>query len=69
MVCVVVSSLLEEFQQAPWAHINIESKAPWFEIGDDLPQFDAWPPSGAFREMASARAVQLPPFFAEGIIE
>ena len=26
------------------AHIFVASKASWFTIGDDLPQFDAWPP-------------------------
>jgi hypothetical protein len=28
----------------PQAHIYVASKAPWFEITDDLPQFDALPP-------------------------
>jgi len=26
----------------PEAHIFTASKAPWFEISDDLPQFDTW---------------------------
>lgn len=26
------------------AHIFVASKAPWYEIHDDLPQFDAYPP-------------------------
>ena len=25
-------------------HFNVESKAPWFEIRDDAPRFDAFPP-------------------------
>ena len=29
----------------PQAHIFVASKAPWFEINDDLPQFDEYPPS------------------------
>jgi hypothetical protein len=28
----------------PEAHIFVGSKAPWYEITDDLPQFDEWPP-------------------------
>ena len=27
----------------PEAHIFVGSKAPWYEITDDLPQFDEWP--------------------------
>jgi len=26
-------------------HIFVGSKAPWFEIADDLPQYDAAPPA------------------------
>ena len=29
----------------PLAHIFVESKAPWYEIADDLPRFDAYPAS------------------------
>lgn len=28
----------------PAAHIFVASKAPWFEISDELPQFDEYPP-------------------------
>jgi len=28
----------------PVAHLNIESKAPWYEILDDCPQFASLPP-------------------------
>jgi len=28
----------------PALHIFVGSKAPWWEIDDDLPQFDQWPP-------------------------
>ena len=28
----------------PAAHIFVASKAPWVEIGDELPQFDEYPP-------------------------
>jgi len=29
----------------PQAHIFTDSKAPWFEIGDELPQYPDWPGS------------------------
>jgi hypothetical protein len=29
----------------PALHLFVASKAPWFEIGDDLPRFDAFPGS------------------------
>jgi hypothetical protein len=32
---------------APEGHIFVNSKSPWFEITDDLPQHDAWPGSEA----------------------
>ncbi len=28
----------------PRSHIFVGSMAPWYEIHDDLPQFDEWPP-------------------------
>lgn len=28
----------------PGYHFFVGSKAPWIEIGDDLPQFEEWPP-------------------------
>jgi hypothetical protein len=28
----------------PAAHIFVGSKAPWYEIRDELPRFDEWPP-------------------------
>jgi hypothetical protein len=34
---------------APAAHFNLESKAPWYEIRDDAPQLDAFPPSVAVK--------------------
>jgi hypothetical protein len=30
----------------PESHVFVRSKAPWFEITDDLPQFDGYPPAG-----------------------
>ena len=31
----------------PQANIFVGSKAPWYEITDGLPQYEAWPPGGA----------------------
>ncbi|MEE8165137.1 MAG: GFA family protein, partial [Myxococcota bacterium] len=28
----------------PALHMFVGSKAPWWEIGDDLPQFEEWVP-------------------------
>ena len=41
---LVVATLDDEPTARPAMHINIESKAPWYEICDDLPQFSALPP-------------------------
>lgn len=43
LVSLVVATLDEELASGPVAHINVESKAPWFEIQDGLPRFDALP--------------------------
>jgi hypothetical protein len=29
----------------PQCHIFVGSRAPWFEIADALPQYDAYPPT------------------------
>jgi len=47
---LVVASLDEEPQRGPAVHVNVESKAPWYEIRDDLPQFRGLPP-GAERAL------------------
>jgi hypothetical protein len=31
----------------PGEHIFVGSKAPWYEIVDALPQYEAWPPGMA----------------------
>jgi hypothetical protein len=41
---LVVASLDQEPGEGPVAHINVESKAGWYEILDDLPQHAALPP-------------------------
>ena len=42
-VHVAYGSLADEPSTRPQAHIFVGSKAPWFEIADDLPQFDELP--------------------------
>ncbi|MGI9288119.1 MAG: hypothetical protein ACR2P1_22230, partial [Pseudomonadales bacterium] len=41
---LVVTSLAQEPTIHPGAHMNIESRAPWYEILDDCPQFASFPP-------------------------
>ncbi len=40
---LLVETLDEGIDQAPSLHINVESKASWYEIADEQPQFDALP--------------------------
>jgi len=51
LLSLVVSSLDEDLERLPWAHVNLESKAPWFQVGDDLPQFSGYPDDKAFAEL------------------
>lgn len=44
---LVVASLDNEPQGGPAMHLNVESKAPWYEILDDLPQYQGLPPQAA----------------------
>jgi hypothetical protein len=44
---LVVATLAEEIEQAPVAHVNVESKAPWYEIPNGALQFEALPPNAA----------------------
>jgi hypothetical protein len=41
-VHVAMGSLVDEPSIEPEAHIFVGSKAPWFEITDELPQFDEY---------------------------
>ncbi len=43
-VFVPVGPLDDDPGARPLAHIFVGSKAPWFEIADDVPRFDAYPP-------------------------
>lgn len=51
LAAVVVSSLVEAAQPSPWMHVNVESKAPWFTIRDELPQFAGWPSPDALERL------------------
>jgi len=37
----------------PTFHVFVGSKAPWFEITDQLPQFDTFPPATLARQDGS----------------
>jgi hypothetical protein len=43
-VLVPAGSLDDAPGMAPQAHIFVGSKAPWFEITDEIPQFAEYPP-------------------------
>jgi hypothetical protein len=43
LVVLMIASLDSEPEQKPVMHVNVESKAPWYDILDDLPQHDALP--------------------------
>lgn len=44
ILALVVASLDPEPQTPPAAHLNVGSKAPWYEILDQAPRFEAFPP-------------------------
>ena len=52
LLCLVVASLDEPLGTAPWAHLNTESKVPWFEISDGLPQFATVPNTSEMEQLA-----------------
>jgi hypothetical protein len=43
-VFVPAGNFLDDPGVQPLAHIFVASKAPWFDLRDDLPRFDAFPP-------------------------
>jgi len=55
LLCLVVGSLDDDSEFAPWAHFNTESKAPWFTIHDDLPQFETVPTPQEWAALARKR--------------
>lgn len=56
-VALVIASLDEDPSQEPVIHVNVESKAGWYEILDGKPQFATLPP-GAERALESASREQ-----------
>ena len=42
----IALALLDDPQVTPQLHCFTASKAPWFEITDDLPQYEGYPPAG-----------------------
>lgn len=55
LASLVVSSLPDERQPAPWMHVNTESMSPHHEIRDGLPRFAAWPTADELRAIARGR--------------
>ena len=45
VTALIVTTLDIEPSLAPSAHLNLESKAPWYEILDEAPRFDGFPPN------------------------
>ncbi len=43
-ISLVVGTLDEEWVEAPVAHVNVESKASWYEISDGAIQYPRLPP-------------------------
>jgi len=48
---LIVGSLAQEFQPAPWLHVNTESMSPSFAIADALPRFSQWPDEATLRAL------------------
>jgi hypothetical protein len=44
LTMLIVATLDEEPKAAPVVHVNVGSKALWYEILDDLPQHEGLPP-------------------------
>ncbi|WP_237480101.1 GFA family protein [Lichenibacterium dinghuense] len=44
-VHVAMGTLVDEPAIRPSMHVFVGSKAPWYEIADDLPRFDGAPPA------------------------
>ena len=61
-VYVTFGSLDDDPGGRPLAHIFVASKAPWYEIRDALPRFDAYPPGFAQPELTAPqpRGVGVP---------
>ena len=42
-ITLIISTLDEDLPTTPVMHINVESKAQWYSIDDDLPQYQTRP--------------------------
>jgi len=51
-VNIPAGSLDDDPGVRPIVHIFVGSKAPWFEIADELPQFKAFPPDGFWESVS-----------------
>jgi len=60
LACVIVPSLADPSLAMPWAHVNTESMAPWLEIRDELPRFQAWPSPEQLAALAREHGAALP---------
>jgi len=43
MLYITLGTVMGDVACPPGFHQFVGSKAPWFEISDDLPQYDEWP--------------------------
>ncbi len=43
MLYITLGTVIGDVDCPPGFHQFVGSKAPWFEISDDLPQYDEWP--------------------------
>ncbi len=53
MISLVVATLDTDQMLRPIAHVNTESKCPWLDINDGLPQFAAAPSRKEFVQLLS----------------
>ncbi len=51
---------IQSLRLRPAFHVFVGSKASWFEIADQLPRFDVFPPASLVREDGSSSDSQLP---------
>ncbi len=47
MLYITLGTVIGDVDCPPGFHQFVGSKAPWFEITDDLPQYDGWPEFGS----------------------
>ena len=43
MLYVALGTVVGDVKCPPGFHQFVDSKVPWYEICDDLPQYDEWP--------------------------